>query len=637
MSDPEVNPPTLLRSMADASPLAIAVSEGAAHVLRYVNPAFCQLYGIPAAELLGRPFAEACPEGETAAAKTLLDRVFETGAAGGIADLSRAGQPDDAVYWSYAAWPLTGHAGVVSQITDTTQRHLESIERHGQMQHANQQLLLAALREDERSDKLVVANRMKDEFVAMLAHELRNPLSSIRTGIYLLNQRAGPQDTSTRETCALLERQMRHLLRLLDDLLDVSRITQGKISLHLEPVDVISVLHCAVAASRSLLELKGHQLSLDLPSEPVWVDADPVRLEQVLTNLLQNAGKYMDFGGQVWLSLEKSTSETGDGPTGRGAAVIRVRDSGIGISPEALLHIFDLFVQVGPTLARSEGGLGIGLTLVKSLVELHGGRVDAQSAGLGRGSEFRVQLPLLQAPPQRATGGALPAEPSASPTAAGKSVSVLVVEDNVAAAVTLGEVLELWGYEARLAHTGEIALAAAVAACPDVALLDIGLPGMDGYELARRLRSEPGLPRMRLVALTGYGQEKDRQRSREAGFDHHLIKPIDLDELNRIISTCEIGATEQPDGAESAGPATPPSLSSSTGNRSNSLLTREATSPPGAQSPTHALLHCGQCAKTTEGTREDLLRFTRQGGPHCCGVTMRVFTEWEPSSEELEA
>jgi len=520
---------TQLRSMAEASPLAMAVSEGPSHVLCYVNPAFCRLFDRPAAELLGRPFAEACPDAEAAAAGSLLDRVLETGAAESLADLSRARPGSDAAYWSYAAWPLLDQGGVITQVTDTTERRRSAEVRQGELRRVNQQLLLAALREDERADKLLLADRAKDEFLAMLAHELRNPLAAVRTGIYLLGQRAAPQDTDTRDTCALLERQMRHLSRLLDDLLDVSRITRGKIDLHVEPVDVVQILEHAVAASRSLLEFKNHTLSMALPPEPVCVEADPVRLEQVVTNLLQNAIKYMDPGGQVWLSLEAVPTETGSR-----AAVIRVRDSGIGISPEALLHVFDLFAQADPVHGRGMGGLGIGLTLVKSLVELHGGSVDAHSSGLGRGSEFRVLLPLRD---PAAGVAAFPKEPEEAPVAAPGGAAVLLVEDNVDAATTLAEVLELWGYEVRLAHSGMTALAAAHAARPDVVLLDIGLPGMDGYETAQRLRAAPGLQSTLLVALTGYGQEADRARSQEAGIDHHLTKPVDLDELRRIIGS----------------------------------------------------------------------------------------------------
>ncbi|HTE20418.1 MAG TPA: ATP-binding protein, partial [Armatimonadota bacterium] len=463
-------------------------------------------------------------------------RVFETRAAESLADLSRAAPESNPSYWSYAVWPLLDQEGVATQVADTTE-HRRAAEAHqGDLRRVNQQLLIAALREDERAEKLQLAVRAKDEFVAMLAHELRNPLAAVRSGIYVLDQRADPQDTHTHETCALLERQMRHLSRLLDDLLDVSRMTRGKIDLRLEPVDVAQILRDAVAASRSLLELKRHELTLAVPPEPVWVEADPVRLEQVVTNLFQNAIKYMDPGGHVWLSLEQVPDETGAGKA-PGAAVIRVRDLGIGISPEALPHIFDLFVQADPSHERGKGGLGIGLTLVKSLVELHGGSVEASSEGLGRGSEFRVLL-SLGTPPLGAAAGS--EEPAAAPSAvAGGSRDILLVEDNLAAAATLAEVLELWGYRVRIACNGDVALAAA-AVRPDVVVLDIGLPGMDGYEVARRMREELGLHETLLVALTGYGQEADRQRSRESGFDHHLIKPVDLDELRRIIDARQV-------------------------------------------------------------------------------------------------
>jgi PAS domain S-box-containing protein len=524
----------LLRGMAEASPLAIAVSEGADHVLRYVNPAFCRYFGRTGGELLGRPFAEACPHDDAGAARALLDRVLASGTAESVVDLSRAQAEGEASRWSYAAWPLLEHRGVAAQFTDTTGAFQEAEERRGELQRANQQLLLAALREDERSEALLRADRAKDVFLAMLAHELRNPLAAIRTGIYLLAQRAGPSETTTHETCALIERQMRHLSRLLDDLMDVSRISRGRIDLHREPVDVVQTLRYAAAASRSLLDLHRHELTLTLPAGPVWVEADPVRLEQVVTNLLQNAIKYMDPGGKVWLSVETVPGAPAPGgPSRPAAAEIRVRDQGIGIPPEALADIFDLFVQADASLDRAQGGLGIGLTLVKRLVELHGGSVSAESAGVGRGSEFRVVLPLLEPAPESPAESAKTARPPAG--APPEGTRVLVIEDNVAAATTLADVLELWGHEATIAHNGDLALAAVGLAPPDVVLLDIGLPGMDGYEVARRLRAEVGLKETLLVALTGYGQDADRRRAREAGFDHHLTKPIDLDELRRLI------------------------------------------------------------------------------------------------------
>jgi len=522
-----------LHSLAEASPVAMAVSEGESHVLRYVNPAFCRLYGRPAAELLGRAFGEVCPE-ESGAVKPLLDRVFQSGSAESLADLHREGSGSASTYWSYSAWPLPERGAVALQVTDTSEHGRAVAARLEEQQRVSQQLLLTALREDERSEQLLLADRSKDEFLAMLAHELRNPLAAIRTGIYLLDQRAGPQDLATHETCALLERQMRHLSRLLDDLLDVSRITRGKIDLHLEAVDVVQTLQHAAAASRALLEANRCTLELDLPAEPAWVEADAVRLEQVVTNLLQNALKYTDPGGQVSISLERAAGEAApDRPAGPGSALIRVRDTGIGISPGALPHVFELFVQADTSLVRTRGGLGIGLTLVRRLVELHGGSVEAHSAGLGQGSEFRVLLPLRE---PAAGGDASPKGPTSSPSAAiPRGASILLVEDNVPAAVSLAKVLKLWGYGVRIAHSGEAGLAAAAAASPDVVLLDLGLPGMDGYEVARRLRAEPRLRATLLVALTGYGQDEDRLRTREAGFDHHLTKPADLNELRRIL------------------------------------------------------------------------------------------------------
>jgi signal transduction histidine kinase len=521
----------LLRSVAETSPLALAVSEGPSHVLTYVNPAFCRQYNRPATDLLGHPFAEVCPQ-ESRAVCSLLDRVFETRAAESLADLSGEGSGSELTCWSYAAWPLLDHEAVATQVTDTSGHQRTASERDGDLQRVNQQLLLAALREEERSEKLQVADRAKDEFLAMLAHELRNPLAAIRTGIYLLNERAAPTDDDTHQTCALLEHQVHHFSRLLDDLLDVARITRGKIELQVEPVDVVRVLRHVVAANRSLLERNRHELTMKLPSAPVWVDADSVRLEQVVSNLLQNASKYTEPDGKIWLSLETVPHGLSERASrGIDTAVVRVRDTGVGISPEALLHVFDLFVQGDPASLPKRGGLGIGLTLVQRLVELHGGQVEAWSAGLGQGSEFRVLLPLREAAPD------LPAAPKEPHAASGGAV-ILLVEDNVAAAATLADVLELWGYEVTTAYSAAKALSLAAVTRADMVLLDIGLPDMDGYELARRLRAEAGFNGVPLVALTGYGRADDRERSREAGIDFHLTKPVDLDELRRIIGSC---------------------------------------------------------------------------------------------------
>jgi CheY-like chemotaxis protein len=317
----------------------------------------------------------------------------------------------------------------------------------------------------------------------------------------------------------IIDRQVQQLTHLIDDLLDVSRITRGKIQLRPERLDLSAVAPLAVETARPLLELRGHQLTLRLAPQLLWVDADRVRLEQIMTNLLTNAAKYTEPGGQIWLTTASEGSD----------AVLRVKDTGIGIAPEMQPRIFELFMQAEPTLDRSQGGLGIGLTLVKRLVELHGGRIEVASQGLGQGSEFTVRLPLRA-----------PAEPSETacpevPRAGERLVQrILVVDDNHDGAESLALLLRLWGHEVRLANDGPSALRMIEASLPDVVLCDIGLPGMDGYQLAKQLRQQ-GPNCLRLFALTGYGQDEDRRRSRAAGFDGHLVKPIDPEELQQAL------------------------------------------------------------------------------------------------------
>jgi CheY-like chemotaxis protein len=319
----------------------------------------------------------------------------------------------------------------------------------------------------------------------------------------------------------MAERQVQHMARLLDDLLDVSRVSRGKIELRKESVDMTAVLQRTVEGVRPLMEERGHQFTLALPSEPLWVEGDPTRLEQVLTNLLNNAAKYTDPGGQIWLLASRDDDEI----------VLRVRDTGIGIAAEMLPRIFDLFVQAERQLDRSQGGVGIGLTLVRKLVELHGGSVEACSTGLDRGSEFVVRLPASAAEPwsrQTKAGGSRPAS-------ALIQHRVLVVDDNVDAADSLAMLVRLAGQEVRVAYDGPTALLIAEAFRPQVVFLDIGMPGMDGYAVARRLREDPELMPAVLVAMTGWGQEEDRRRSLQAGFDHHLVKPAEPAELEQML------------------------------------------------------------------------------------------------------
>jgi signal transduction histidine kinase/DNA-binding response OmpR family regulator len=366
------------------------------------------------------------------------------------------------------------------------------------------------------------ADRQKNEFLSMLAHELRNPLAPIRNAVQVLKLRA--QDRSDLQAVRdIIERQVQHLVRLVDDLLDLSRITRGKIRLQTEPVDIAGVVARAVETSRPLIDARKHELNVVLPREPVRVQGDPVRLAQVLGNLLNNAAKYTEEGGRIWLSAERQD----------GDVVLRVRDTGLGIPPEMLSSIFDLFTQAERSLDRSQGGLGIGLTLVRRLVEMHAGRVEAFSAGANQGSEFVVRLPALDeaAPSARPTNGATKG------LVQGPSCRVLVVDDNTDAADSLAMLLRLAGHEVEVAHDGPTALAVAEEQKPDMLLLDIGLPGMDGYEVARRLRARVDLKPALLVALTGYGQEEDLRRSREAGFDRHLIKPADLPALTELFAS----------------------------------------------------------------------------------------------------
>jgi PAS domain S-box-containing protein len=364
------------------------------------------------------------------------------------------------------------------------------------------------------------ADRHKDEFLAMLAHELRNPLAPIRTALHVMKQPGATPDVVGRVR-DMAERQVQHMARLLDDLLDVSRISRGRIELRQEVVEVADLVRRTVEAVRPVMEERRHELTVALPAGPLRVQGDPDRLEQVLTNLLHNAAKYSDPGGRVWLAAECEGGEV----------LLRVRDTGIGIDPHVLPRVFDLFVQVERRLDRSKGGVGIGLTLVKKLAELHGGTVRAFSAGLGQGSEFVVRLPTAAGRTAEAGPGA-----EAEPSPALPRRRVLVVDDNEDAANSLAESLRLEGQEVRVAYAGPAALTAAAVFRPEVVFLDIGMPDLDGYEVCRRLRQQPGHDGMRLVALTGWGQDEDRRRSRAAGFDDHIVKPVEPDTLRRFLA-----------------------------------------------------------------------------------------------------
>ncbi|MBP0588730.1 response regulator [Paraburkholderia sp. LEh10] len=433
----------------------------------------------------------------------------------------------------------------------------------------------AMLRLHRAEEALRDADRRKDQFLATLAHELRNPLAPIRNAVELMDPRHHANEEAVRDARMIARRQVEHLSRLVDDLLDVSRITHGKIALQIECVNVAAAVATAVETNQPSIVRKHHALHVNLPEPACMIRGDSMRVAQIIGNLLSNAAKYTPEGGVIALDVS----------TAGGSVVIRVRDNGIGIPPNELADVFNLFMQSEDSLARSEGGLGIGLSLAKTLSELHGGTIEAFSAGLGMGSEFVVTLPIAleagAAPcvptpgvstpgvstpaataPDTTAPGANPADSAVHRPSGGSAPNakrrVMVVDDSIDGAESMSILLEMLGHEVRVLYDGAAALAAAPEFRPDVVLLDIGLPGIDGFQVARALRAERATAGALLIALTGYGQESDRQRTRDAGFDHHLVKPASLDDIERVIAADAPGATPrnpgvpaQPDAARS--------------------------------------------------------------------------------------
>ena len=471
--------------------------------LLYVSPAYRRLWGDAAHEPTptGRHWANHIYPQDEAAVEAAY-RALATGVAYEIE--YRIARPDGEIRWAvergFPVRDARGHiyrlAGIVNDISE---------------RKANEIMLRDA-------------DRRKDEFLAMLAHELRNPLAPIRNAIELLDPSRSPSQQSFEAMRAVIGRQVKHLSRLVDDLLDVARITQGKITLRQELVGLAAALEAAIETVRPALNRKGHTLTTDLPDEPLFVVGDGVRIAQVLGNILSNAAKYTPHGGDIHIEVREAGEDV----------LISVRDNGVGIAAETIPHIFDLFVQSEISLERSEGGLGIGLPLARTLVELHGGRIEAFSAGLGRGSEFVVRLPLTRL----ADAGLVPsAAPEAVPFDGAQALRVLLVDDSVDAALALSLVLQSDGYDVRVAHEATTALELAAHFKPQIVLLDLGLPGMDGFQLAQEMRRRPDTADALLIAVTGYGQATDRQRSREAGFDHHLVKPVSVEEIQNAIAS----------------------------------------------------------------------------------------------------
>lgn len=467
---------------------------------RFANRAAAALFSLTPQEMIGRPIVEIMGETAFALIKPHVDQVLR----GQRVEFElQMPYPVAGGRWVHVNYlpdrdPQGQVAGWVASITDITDRKAAE----------------EALRE---------ADRRKDEFLAILAHELRNPLAPIRNSLHILRL-TSQHDPEADSVSEIIERQVNHMVRLVDDLMEVSRITRSQIELRKEPVEVAAIVSSAVETSRPLIEAAGHQLVLSIPPEPILLEGDPVRLTQVVANLLNNAAKYTEAGGQIELTVRRE----------QGEVAIVVRDTGSGIPPDMLPRVFDLFTQGDRHAGRAQGGLGIGLTLVKTLVEMHGGSVRAISEGAGRGSEFVVRLPL--ADPRRSPE--IPAQ-EARPSALLGPRRVLVVDDNRDSAESLGTLLRLLGADVHVVYNGPDALEALAAYKPTVVLLDIGMPGMDGHEVARRIRQRPELQEVALVALTGWGQEEDRHRSQLAGFDHHLVKPADISSLETLLVSLE--------------------------------------------------------------------------------------------------
>ena len=485
-------------SLFEQSPSFMAMLRGPEHVFEMANPAYLQLVG--QRDVIGKKIIEALPEVEGQGYKALLDKVYRSGKAYSAegAEFEFRTTPDGPLvrrHVDFVYQPILDAQGQVTGIfvegSDTSERF--RAER--------------ALRE---------ADQRKDEFLAMLAHELRNPLAPIRNAAQIL-ARKFIRDRSAQPPIEMVQRQVTQLTRLVDDLLDVSRISQGRIDLRREPQLLQSALDQALETVAPMARDKQQHITVAPSAETLWVNADRARLVQMFVNVLANAVKYTHTGGKVQVEVR------GDDAT----VAVEVTDDGAGISPEVLPRVFDLFVQADRTLDRAQGGLGIGLSVVRKLVEMHGGEVIARSEGLGRGASFEIRLPR-GAPPDAASTGSLSSRFSKR--------RVLVVDDNVDAADSLAQLLQLEGHVTETAFAARAALEKFDKFAPDIVLLDIGLPEMDGYEVAHRLRQRVDTRAVALVALTGYGQREDRERALAAGFDDHLVKPVGFEELQRVLS-----------------------------------------------------------------------------------------------------
>jgi PAS domain S-box-containing protein len=489
-----------LAAIVDSSDDAI-VGKDLNGVIASFNKSAERMFGYTAQEAIGQPVTLVIPKDRLSEEAEILRRLrqgervdhFETVRVrkdGSLIDISLTVSPI-----KDAAGRVVGASKIARDITDRKKTE-------------------AALRE---------ADRRKDEFLATLAHELRNPLAPIRNAVQILRAN-DPSHAELDWSRGVLHRQVQVLERLLDDLLDVSRISRNKLDLRIERVELSSVLHAALETSHPLIEVRGHELIVDLPREPICVRADPVRLAQVFSNLLHNAAKYTAENGRIWLTAERRGGE----------AVVSVKDTGIGIAAEMLPHLFEIFAQAKPALELSQGGLGIGLSLVKGLVELHGGSVEAGSDGPGWGSRFVIRLPIASETFVQEPDRTHEKEDNVPANATNRRI--LIVDDYRDSADSMARLLKVIGFEVGTAYNGQQAVERAAELRPDVVLLDIGMPKMNGYEACRRIREQPWGQKMLLIALTGWGQEEDRRQTEEAGFDQHLVKPVDTAILLKLLA-----------------------------------------------------------------------------------------------------
>jgi PAS domain S-box-containing protein len=502
---------SVYRSMVEECfPFGVWLAEPEGKLL-YVTPSFLRLLGTDLQEMRREGQFHFLPPEVREVFERGWGRARETGEPFDVEYTRRFGDGAERTIWTRGvlARASGGLSYWVGVNIDVTERKEIKEELHRQADTLRRQ-----------AEALQEADRRKDEFLALLGHELRNPLAPLRNGLHIL-MLPDVDQAAIRQVKEMMEKQVNHLTRMVDDLLDVSRISRGRIQLRKETMELTRAVNYAIDSVRPLVEAQQHRLTVSLPPEAIHLEADPTRLEQVLVNLLNNAAKYTRPGGEIALLVEREGDQ----------AVIRVRDNGVGIPADLLPKVFDLFTQVDASLDRSQGGLGIGLTLVKNLVELHGGRVAAHSGGPDRGSEFVVRLPV------RSRGSDASDGPRARPATEGRRMHVLVVDDSRDAAQSIKILLEIAGHDVRLAHDGLDALAAYRSYRPDVVLLDVGLPRMSGYDVARQIRSEQGERRPTIIAVSGYGQDEDKRRAQEAGFDFHMTKPVDPPKLIAVIAS----------------------------------------------------------------------------------------------------